>query len=457
MNKFSVTFTIWCLCGLLFFAIPAAGQDTPASSLSIASQAVAPQSQGATLHITLQDAIERAKKLSPALTTALTNAKLAAEATVQARAANLPNVSGNSQYLYTEGNGTLSARFIANNGVHEYIAQTDVHQAISAPLLVDYRRSIVLHAVAQDQATIAERGLVVAVVQAYATLFGANGKLKTGEESLQAAQHFVTITTERQKNGDAAYADVLKARIQADDSQSALANAQLALEQARVALALLIFPNVNQPFDLMDDPSQVLTLPPRSQAQQEASTSNPELDAASKSVEAARQSLLSGRLGYLPSLTFDYYYGIDANRFATETTLYDGKRIQNLGYSALATLSVPLFTWGATHSKVTVAKSEEDLARVNLGFARQKAAGDFDLYYNEAQVARQNLKTRLAAYTDAMESRRLTLLQYRAGVATALEVVTAEATVDTESTALYDAKTRYATAIANLATLTGVL
>lgn len=433
------------------------GQTIPMPASSSAPTAALQEDTGTTLHITLRDAIERAKRLSPTLATALTNARVAAETVVQARAANLPNVSGNSQYLYTEGNGTLAARFIANNGVHEYIAQTDVHQAISAPLLVEYRRTVVLDAVAKDQATIAERGLIVTVVQAYAILFGAEGKLKTSKETLDAAQRFLTITQERETNGDAAHADVLKARIQTDDSQSALNNAQLALDQARVALALLIFPDISQPFDLVDDPSNVLTLPFRGEAQQEASTSNPELDAAQKNTDAARKGLLAARLGYLPSLTFDYYYGIDANQFSLNSTLYDGKRIQNLGYSALATLSVPLFTWGATHSKVKAAKSEQDLAELNLDFAQRKAAGDFELYYNEAQVAGSDLKTRQDAYTYAVESRHLTLLQYQAGAATALEVVTSEAAVETESSALYDAKVRYATALANLATLTGVL
>lgn len=428
----------------------------------LASSGATPQTQQsdhaeATLRITLRDAIERAKKLSPALDAALADARIAAEATVQARAANLPNVSGVGQYLYTEGNGTAASRFIANNGVHEYIAQADVHQAVSAPLLIEYRRSAVLRAVARDQATIAERGLVVAVVEAYATLYGAEGKQKTSEESLHAAQDFLKMTEEREENGDAAHADVLKARIQADDDQSALRNAQLAREQARIAMALLIFPDVNQPFDLADDPSQTLTLPPFSQARKEAGESNPEVDAASNSQQAAHESLDAARAGYLPALTFDYLYGIDANQFAAETTLPGGQQIQNRGYSAQATLSVPIFTWGATHSKVKAARAEEDVAQANAAFARQKAAGDLEQFYHEAQAAGEDLKTRQDAYTDAVESRRLTLLQYRSGDATALEVLSAQAAVEVESSALYDAKTRYATALANLATLTGDL
>ena len=165
MSKITRRLCIWPLFAVLCLPLTASAQDMNVSS---AAADGAKQSNRAepVLHVTLQEAIERAKKLSPVLATALTNARIAAEATLRARAANLPNVTGTSQYLYTEGNGTPYSRFIANNGVHEYIAQTDVHQAISAPLLIQYRRSAVLQAVAKDQATIAKRGLAVTVVQA---------------------------------------------------------------------------------------------------------------------------------------------------------------------------------------------------------------------------------------------------------------------------------------------------
>lgn len=458
------------LAGMACAVLASSGSAQQTAALPSAPAAQVAESTGpaagnpsAPLDITLADAIARAKKLSPTLGAALSNAKTAAEATVQARAAVLPNVLGISQYLYTEGNGTLSARFVANNGVHEYIAQADVHQVMGAPQFLEYRRTALLQAAARDQATMAERGLLVTVIQAYATLYGAEAKLKTSQETLEAAQNFLTITKEREQNGDAAHADVLKASIQADDAASAVDDATVAREQARVELALLIFTNVNQQFALADDPSQVLTLPAMDEAQAAATVSNPELDAAKKNEQAARRELGAALTGYLPSLTFDYFYGIDANQFATygrSDAMYPGlspRRVPNLGYSALASLNMPLFTWGATFSKVKQAKSAEDVAKLDLSFARRQATGDFQEYYTAAQHAQHQVAIRRQAVADAIESRRLTLLQYKAGAATALEVVTAEADVDTESAALYDAITRYATAVANLATLTGKL
>ena len=450
-------FSVRFISLLLLLSAPVFAQQSDGPQVTPAPPPEAIAASTKSLRITLADAIARARKLSPTLATALSQARLAAGAVTQARAAVLPNVTGISQYLYTEGNGTLAARFIANNGVHEYIAQADVHQALSGPLLFQYRRAALLKAVAQDQATIAERGLLVTVIQAYSTFYGAQGKLVTAQQTLDSARNFLKITQERQKNGDAAYADVLKARIQADDIESAVENARLGLEQSRVALALLIFEDVNQPYELADDPSQVLSLPPREDAQALASTSNPALDAAQKNAKAADKDLIAARLGYLPSLTFDYYYGIDANQFAKEFTLPNGRVAQNLGYSALGSLTVPIFTWGSTWSKVRDAKSLQRATQTDLDYACRKSIGDLELFYNEAQVAARDLKIRQQAYDDAVESSKLTLLQYRAGAATALEVVTAESAAETESGALYDAKTRFATAIANLATLTGRL
>ena len=69
------------------------------------------QSSAAPIHLSLEDAIKRAKALSPTLIAAFTNAKVAAENTTQARSSLLPNVTGNTQYLYTEGNGTPGSPF----------------------------------------------------------------------------------------------------------------------------------------------------------------------------------------------------------------------------------------------------------------------------------------------------------------------------------------------------------
>src|SRR5580698_9841950 len=80
--------------------------------------------------INLQDALSRAKQYGGQLQTANLAALQAREDRAQARAGTLPSVSAFNQFIYTEGNGTPSGVFVANDGVHVYNEQAVVHQEL---------------------------------------------------------------------------------------------------------------------------------------------------------------------------------------------------------------------------------------------------------------------------------------------------------------------------------------
>jgi len=144
-------------------------------SLGFAQATASTQNSSAPLTLTLQDALQRARQNTPEYRSALTDLGLAHEDRVQARAMLLPDVNYNTSYIYTQGTGALPAscqtstagcatsRFIANNGVHEYISQGNVHEALSLSKVADYRRSSAALALARAKAEIAARGLVVTV------------------------------------------------------------------------------------------------------------------------------------------------------------------------------------------------------------------------------------------------------------------------------------------------------
>src|SRR6202165_819540 len=154
----------------IFFAVSAFGQD-PSSTLS--GQVLTPSptaetdSTRAPLVLTLQDALARAKANDPQFRAALTALGIAHQDTVQSRAGLLPNVNYNMQFIYTQGNGTPTGRFLANNGVHEYLAQGNVHQALSPGMFAEYRKATAAEALARAKSEIATRGLVVTVAQGY--------------------------------------------------------------------------------------------------------------------------------------------------------------------------------------------------------------------------------------------------------------------------------------------------
>ncbi len=408
------------------------------------------QAPASTVSLTLADALTRARANSPQFQAALTQLGLAREDRVQARAALLPGVDYNNGFIYTEGNGTPSGRFIANNGPHEYISQGAVQQVVGLGQVADYRRTAAAQALARAKAEIAARGLTVTVVRAFYGSLAAQERTKSTLAAAKEAQTFLENSRKLEQGGEVAHSDVIKAQIQANDQQRAWQDAKLGEQNARLSLAVLLFPNFFQDFSLVDDLAAAPSLPPIAEVQQMAQKNNPELGAAFAALEVANHEVTVARAGHLPTLVLDYFYGIDANHFAVST---DG--IRNLGYSAVATLNIPVWHWGAIESRVKQAELQRHQAQVELSAAQRQALADLQSFYAEAETARTQLDTLRDSADLAADSLRLTNLRYQAGEAIALEVVDAQNTLTQARNNYRDGEARYHVAIANLQTLTG--
>jgi outer membrane protein TolC len=413
----------------------------------------------APLTLTLQDALTRAKSNSVQFQAALTDQGLARQDNVQARAALLPSVNFNTAFLYTEGNGTPSGVFIANNAVHEYLSQGDIHQTVAYSAFSDYQRTRALDAVARAKAEIAARGLVVTVVQSYYGLIAAQRKYANVQRAAAEAENFLRLSQKLENGGEVAHADVIKAQLQHQDRLRDLREAQLTMEKARLDLAVLLFPNFNENFTVVDDAELAPPLMSFEDFARAAETKNPDLHAANAFFQAAGYEVSSAKGGFLPTLTVDYFYGIDATHFATYSPpqLDHPGRVSNLGYFATATLSIPVWNWGATRSKVVQADLRHKQAQRELSLTQRKLLANMRSLYGEAEAARAELELLKISTDLAAESLRLTTLRYQGGEATVLEVVDAQNTLTLARNGYSDGLLRYRTALANLQTLTGTM
>ena len=175
-----------------------------------------------------------------------------------------------------------------------------------------------------------------------------------------------------------------------------------------------------------------------------------------EAVRAAGSDVVVARAAYLPSLSLDYWYGIDAAQFAANTVI-NGQKFSNLGSSASATLNIPIWNWGATQSHVKQAELRRTQAQRELSLAQRKLLAEIKSLYAEAETALNELGGLNRSAELAEESLRLTTLRYKSGEATVLEVVDAQTTYAQASSAYQDGAVRYRVALANLQTLTGVL
>lgn len=410
------------------------------------------------LTIKLEDAIARARQYGGQIQSANLGVLQAREDTFQARANRLPTVNAFNQMIYTEGNGTPSGVFVANDGVHIYNEQAVVHQDLFALARKgEINRALAAEAIARAKIDVAVRGLNATVIQNYYAIVTAQRHAANTQMSIQEAERFLDITQKQEKGGEVAHADVIKAQIDLAQRQRDGKEAQLAIDKAKIALGVLIFPNYSSAFSVVDDLQEVAVPPTAAEAQASAVASNPDIKAAQAGVLEAGYEVGIARYQYLPSFAVDFFYGIDANQFAVNGRTIEGDPRHNLGYSAQATLNIPVWNWGATKSKIKQAELKRDQAQVDLTVAQRTLEGNLATAYAESQGAQSQLESLRTSTDLARESLRLTVLRYQAGEATALEVVDAQNTVTQSRNAYDDGLARYRIALANLKLLTGTL
>lgn len=401
--------------------------------------------------ISLQAALARARQYAGQIQTANLAVLQAKEDRVQARAATLPSLSVFNQFIYTEGNGTPSGVFIANDGVHVYNEQAVVHQELlSAVRRGEIRRALAAEAVARAKVDVAARGLSATVVQSYYAIVAAERKSKNSETSVQEAGRFFDITQKQEKGGEVAHADVIKAQIDLEQRKRDVLDARLAIDKAKIALAVLIFPNFAADFTVVDDLQQAELPPVPAETHALAQEASPDLKAAKAGVQQAGYDVNVAHYAFLPSFGLDFYYGINANQIAISTP-----QRRNLGYSAVATLNIPVWNWGTTRSKIKQAEFKRDQAQLDLSLAQRTLDSTLASADAEARTAQSQLASLRGSVDLAAESLRLTLLRYQAGEATALEVVDAQNIATLSRNALDDGLSRYRIAVANLLILTG--
>ncbi len=430
----------------------------PGVTAAEAFQAPAPPSLDAPL--TLQDALSLARATSQQVRSAQLASNLAAEDKKQARAALLPSLNGFTQYIYTQANGTPSGIFVANDGPNVYAMWLNVHGDVFSPAKwSEYKGAAAAEAVAHARADVAGRGLVATIVQNYYGLVAAQRKLSSAQEGLREAQQFLDVTQKEETSGEVAHSDVIKAQIQVAQRSRDTQDAELTLLKSRLGLSVLIFPDFRDAFAVVDDLEAMTPLPPLLDVKAAAIANSPDLRVAEASVQQETIGVGVARGGVLPSLSFDYFYGINANEFATHAspTLEIPAGVNLLGSVAQIQLNVPLWTWGAAQSKLTQAHLRVQAAKADLTLAQRQLQASVDTFHREAEVARDQVGSLRESLDLSTESLRLTLLRYQAGEVSVLEVVDAQNTLIQARNAYDDGLVRYRVAMAALQTLTGTL
>jgi outer membrane protein TolC len=461
MNRPTLNTSALAAIAILLAGTAAGAQDLSVPPVPSISLARPEGPSGPPLVVTLADALQRARQNEPAFLAAAADAANATEDRVQARAGLLPSISNSTQFIGNSASpGLATGRFVSMDGVQMYREWLVAHQEISAstftgaPLL----KARAAEAAAQAKLEIAQRGLVVTVTRIYYAFVSAQRKYATAQQSAQQAQRFFQIAQQQERLGQVARSDVVNAEILARQQKQGFDEATLAMDNARLALAVLIFPLFNENFSVVDDLQNAPALPPFNDVRVMAERNNPDLRAASELLREAGEDIRLAKNAFYPNVFVEAVYGIEANAFALHSEAAADRalgNLPNLGYAITANLTVPLWDWGSLRSKLHQSEVRHRQAQATLSQTQRQLVSNLYSMYNEALTARAAVNELRQVADLAAESLRLTTLRYQAGESTALEMTDAQNTFVQARNSADDMEARYRLAIAQLQTLTG--
>jgi outer membrane protein TolC len=296
------------------------------------------------------------------------------------------------------------------------------------------------------------------VTKDYYALIVAQHKYGTAQTALDQARASLEISRKLETGREVAHSDVVRSELLENSQEQALQEAKLAMENARLDLAVLLFRDFDEDFSVVDDLNVPPVLPPLAEAENMAAHANPTLAAAVESLRGSSLDVKIARQAFLPTLSVDAVYGIEANAIGIRTTVaaapYAGP-LPNLGYFVTASLNIPVWDWGIRHSKLKQTEFRRDAAAADLSAAQRTLVRNFRGAYDEARLARQQLEALRRAVDLGAETLRLNTLRYQAGEATIVELLDAQTSFIQTRNAYDDGQLRYRVALGNLQTLTG--
>lgn len=396
----------------------------------------------------------QARKADTQLASAEAALKSAREGVVQARAALLPQLSGQYSRERTEVSGESPQVFAGPNG--QPVVRVFPFESESRPRgwSLNLQQSIYDHAnytrlraaraqveAAEADYRSAEQNLAVRVAEAYFAVLTAQEALASAKAEEAAVKRQLEQAEQRFNVGLSAITDVHEARARYDGAVAAAILSENALEDARNALAEI----TGRPVTELDVLREELPLerpePAEPQAWvEQALRNNPRVQAREFRLAAAEQGIATARAAHLPTLVLTGNYSdtsdtatrqFQGNSFPVDTST----TVQNLGIA----LRVPIFTGFATRSRVQQAVYDRDAVGEQLEADRRAITRQARNAYRAVLAGISEVQARQQALVSARSAQDATQAGFEVGTRTIVDVLLSQQV-------LYQAQRDYAQA-----------
>ncbi|MDR0183791.1 TolC family outer membrane protein [Lysobacter arvi] len=358
---------------------------------------------------------ELARTADPQLAAAESNRLAIREGAVQTRAAMLPQLDGSASITkgrsYQRGNSSINADGSINTGDSD-TESTTRSSGVNLSQMVYDRGNFTRHKSAKALAQAADfqlaasgNDLITRTSAAYFNVLIALESLSAAEAAETALKKQFDYASKRLEVGLAPITDVHEARAQYDSARANTILARNAVEDSYQALAEITGQQVRNIKGLPKDYQPSLTEARDADGWvATAIENNPALRAKELQVSSTEADVETARAGHWPRLYLNGSYS-DSETWGERTILETTRDIdgRSFGPSVGLTLSVPIFSGGATQSGVRQALARRDVAQDEL--EQQKR-----LLVRNTRNAYQTL----VASISEVEARRLALVSAQA-------------------------------------------
>ncbi|MET0230210.1 MAG: TolC family outer membrane protein [Rhodanobacteraceae bacterium] len=372
--------------------------------------------------------------------------KLATDENVdQARSLLLPQIAAALSFTRTTGGSNDASLVpIGPGGSNEVVLATTTTaytRSVGASLeqsLVDISRWMNLKSVKYSAESgsatydAAQQQLIVNAALTYFNVLTALDALKFADANEKALNRQLEQAQQRFEVGLAAITDVNDAKAQHDAAVANVISAQNAVDQARESVRQLTnkapgeFKKLREDLPLdhptPDDPVAWVDL---------ALKQNPVLASNALNVDAANANINTQRAGHLPTLNASLGYSRSPSWGDTDFrggTFHDSSD-PKWGSSIGVTLNVPIFSGGATQSRVRQAIYQRDFAQDQYEFNRRQVEAATRNNFRSVIAGASEVEATKAAVVSAQSSVEATQAGYEVGTRTIVDVLISQQTL----------------------------
>ena len=379
----------------------------------------------------LMQTYELARANDPQLSIAESSRLSTRENAVQARAALLPQISGAASLGRAHDAGdTGSGR---NRSYTGRLTQS----LIDLGAISNLRAQRDYSAAADNDLEAAGDELITRPANAYFDVLGALETLSAAEAAEAAFQKQFDYADRRLEVGLAPITDVHEARAQYDGARANTILVRNALQDAYQPLAEITGTPVNALRALPDDFRPELPVGGDAEAWvQRALETNPSLRAAQYAVQGAEHGVQTARAGHLPTLDLGVNYSNNTSWYSPSPGTVS---LTDEGHTLGLTLTVPIFSGGATQSRVRQSIASRDIAQDQLEQGRRAIERNTRYAYQALVAGISEVEARRLALVSAQSAYDASQVGLEVGTRTVIDVL-----INQQN--LFQARQNYATA-----------